>query len=144
MTKEQKLTIAGLKNYLNEWFLGTMSLAMLIDGNSDSFHYIIIETTNNEVIYQTTYKQNEYKGDDQTICSTAGIVDDELRGLVEQCIALDKQMAEHNKQKDNKEIQNIFSLFNNNSKTIKSQELEHHNDFPNTNNVKISSLQRRK
>ena len=44
--------------------------------------------------------------------------------------------------KDNKEIQNIFSLFNNNSKTIKSQELEHQNDFPNTNKVKISSLQR--
>ena len=34
MIKEQKLTIAGLKNYLNELFLGTMSLAMLIDGNA--------------------------------------------------------------------------------------------------------------
>lgn len=103
--KEQKLTITGLRNYLDEWFLGTMSLGMLVDGSNDSFHFLIIETTNNDVIFETIYKKDEYKGEDETICSTSGIVDEELRGLVEQCIALDKQLAESASKKQNNEAQ---------------------------------------
>ena len=105
--KEQKLTITGLRGYLNEWFNGTMSMGLLNDGNNETFNFVIVETTNQSVIYSCCFKNNEYKGEDETICSTAGIVNEELKGLVEQCIALDKQMAEYKaKEQNNNQPQN--------------------------------------
>lgn len=99
--REQKLTISGIRKYLDEWFAGTMSMGLLIDGRDDAFRYVIVETTKGDVVFETIFNKFDYKGEDETICSTAGIVNEELRGMVEKCILLDKQMAESNEEKQN-------------------------------------------
>ncbi len=93
--KEQKLTITGLRSYLNEWFDGTLSMGLLNGKNNESFNFVIVESKNHNLIYSCNFKDNEYRGEDETICSTAGIIDEEFRGVIEKCIALDKQIAEY-------------------------------------------------
>ena len=94
-TKEQKLTISELRKYIDEWFSGTISLVILKNSSYDSFDFIIKETTNGNVIFSSKYKYNDYYGEDKTMCSTAEIINAERRGLIEQCIELDKQLAKN-------------------------------------------------
>lgn len=103
--REQKLTISALRNYLDEWFNGTMSLAMSVDGRDDIFNFLIVNSFNGEVIFSTIYDNHEYSNEDEAICSTSGIVNEELRGIIEKCIMLDKQVESLKKAEANSKNQ---------------------------------------
>ena len=91
--KEQKLTMAELEKYISEWISGIMPVKSA-EQNGEVIEYLIIEPTGCSIVYSCRFNSEEYKGEENTICSTAGITNDELRGLIEKCISLDKQMLE--------------------------------------------------
>ncbi len=103
--KEQKLTIATLRNYLDEWLFSTMSLKLLIDGRDDAFNFVIVNSSNGEVVYRTTYAKGEFVSEEETICSTSGIVNEEFRGVIEHSIMLDKQIASYKEAETNNKTQ---------------------------------------
>lgn len=92
-TKEQKLTIKKLRDYFDEWLGETMSMGLSSD-EKDKFNFVIVETSNQNVIYSCSFNNNEYFGENDTICSTSGIVNQEFRGVIEKCIVLDNQIDE--------------------------------------------------
>ena len=105
--REQKLTIAELEKYLGEWINGIMPVKSQENGGR-LVEYVVIEPTGCSLVYSCVFNANEYKGEEKTICSTAGIANEELRGLIEQCIALDRQLNESKaiKQSENSGPQN--------------------------------------
>ena len=93
---EQILELSKLKQYISEWFLDIHSTIEL--GKYDSFDriYKIYDSTSSNLVYLHTFKVSEML-DESAKVSTSGIIDEELRGLVEQCIMLDKQLEENKK-----------------------------------------------
>ena len=87
--------MSKLKEYISEWFLDVSSTIEL--GKYDSFEriYNLYDVSSSELIFKQTLKVSDIDVE-KSLASTSGIINDELRGLVEQCIALDKQMEELN------------------------------------------------
>ena len=97
---EQKLTLGEMKNYLSEWFAHEL-VSKTIAGKYDSFEriYQLFEEGSNKVIFEHVFGISQFDTLD-AIVSTAGIKDEELRGVVEQCIGLDRQMEQYKKQEE--------------------------------------------
>lgn len=92
MEEGRNLTLSKLRDYIDEWVMSTMSLKMLIDGNPDAFHYMIVYEPSKEVVFSQDYKNSEFTDEENTMCSTTGIVNEDLRGLVEQAIDIDREL----------------------------------------------------
>lgn len=94
---EQTLELSKLKTYIGEWFLDISS--SIEPGKYDSYEriYKIYDTSSSELVYTHTFGGAEMV-DESAMVSTSGIINEELRGLVEQCITLDKQLEESKKQ----------------------------------------------
>lgn len=102
--KEQKLTMAELEKYISEWISGIMPVKSS-EQNGEVIEYLIIEPTGCSVVYSCLFNKEDYKGDDKTICSTACITNEELRGLIEKTIELDKQLNASKAKVENAEPQ---------------------------------------
>lgn len=96
LTKEQKIKLIEMKQYLGEWFFfGTTS--KIVPGKYDSGErtYQILDATSDEVIFEHLLGIDVID-DENALVSTNGIKNEELRGLIEQSIELDKQIAYYN------------------------------------------------
>jgi len=87
---------------LSEWFFQLMSVVVLLEDEEENKRsYSILETDTKEVVFEHKFVgNNDDVGD--LIVSTAGIKNEELRGLVEQCWRLDQQIEEYKKPKQQK------------------------------------------
>lgn len=111
--KEQKLQYNDMLKYIGEWYNICLPHFEFGDNGSDTVIFAVSDFNSGEVIFEQTLNLSEYsskKSDeidfqadkeeieknikDNAIFSTKGILNEELRGLIEQCVALDKQLAE--------------------------------------------------
>ena len=90
---EVNMTLGEMKNYLSEWFLNISSKVEL--GSYDTFErrVVITEPESGEILFTRSFGVDELVTND-VLVSTSGIVNDELRGLIEQCHRLDKQIEQ--------------------------------------------------
>ena len=95
------MTLGEMKRYLSEWFLGTNF--KIVAGEYDTFNRQVVITEENSdlVLFARDFDVKELITD-ESIVSTDCIKNDELRGLVEQCYRLDKQLEEIEKEKASK------------------------------------------
>lgn len=93
------MTLGEMKNYLSEWFLGTNF--KIVAGAYDTFDrkVVISEEGSGDLIFEHTFTVKDFVTDD-AIVSTSSIINEELRGLVEQCYRLDKQLEECKKERE--------------------------------------------
>lgn len=93
ITTEAIMPYGKMKEYLSEWYYEPQFSLSAKAGEYDSnkiFH-ILKENYTGEVVFVWEADMYERFGED-TMVSTAGIVGDELRGLIEQCYELDKRL----------------------------------------------------
>ena len=88
----RKLPIKEMEKYVSEWFNRCKSDASALIDTPDEVIYRITDLSSNKVVYFHQFKAGEYS--DDAVISTDGIINEELRGLVEQCIDLDRQLEE--------------------------------------------------
>ena len=93
ITTEAIMPYGKMKEYLSEWYCEPQFSLSAKAGEYDTnkiFH-ILKENYTGEVVFVWEADMCERFGED-TMVSTAGIVGDELRGLIEQCYALDMRL----------------------------------------------------
>lgn len=102
ITTEAVMPYGKIKEYLSEWYYEPQFSLSAKAGAYDSnkiFH-ILRENYTGEVVFVWEADMTE-KFDENTMVSTAGIVGDELRGLIEQCYALDIQLGSNEAESQN-------------------------------------------
>lgn len=85
-----ELKLEQMEKYVREWLVNPTVAVMPVIGHNDEEAYSISQ--GEDVIYLAIFKKGECKRD--SIVTTSGIIDDELRGCVEKCIYLDIKLAE--------------------------------------------------
>ncbi len=94
---EQKIKLADLKCYLSEWFfMGVTSKVKPVNYDSYNRLYQILDTYSDELLFEHLFGVDTIDMENAEV-STAGIKNQELRGLVEQSIALDNQIEFYKK-----------------------------------------------
>ena len=88
----RKLKLKEMENYIFEWFYRCKSEVCGLTDSSDELIYRITDLSSNKVVYSRQLKHGEYSED--AVVSTEGIIDEEFRGLIEQCIDLDRQLEQ--------------------------------------------------
>ena len=107
MTVEQKLKLSEMKNYLSEWFAGDL-VSKTVMGKYDTYeriYQLYEEGREHEIVFEHIFGVNQLESPD-AIVSTKGIKNEELRGVVEQCIMLDAQIEAYRKTDEEKASQN--------------------------------------
>ena len=85
------MTLGEMKNYISEWF-SFPGVKMIADGNDASNRkVVIIEEKSGKVVFEYAFTDNE-PVTDETLVSTSGILNEELRGLIAQGYMLDKMI----------------------------------------------------
>lgn len=84
----ESLPLKDMEKYILEWLVEPKVEIAEVVGHGDEEAYTIYQRE--EPIYLHIFKKGEYSED--AIVTTAGIYNDELRGMVEQCIRLDRQI----------------------------------------------------
>ena len=84
----ERLPLKDMEKYILEWLVEPKIEISKVVGHADEEAYTIYQRE--EPIYLYIFKKGECTKD--SIVSTEGIFNDELRIMVEQCIRLDKQL----------------------------------------------------
>lgn len=93
ITTEAVMPYKKMKEYLSEWYYEPQFSVSVKPAEYDSskiFH-VVTENYSGEVVFVWQTEMAEMFND-ETMVSSTGIVGDELRGLIEQCFDLDKQL----------------------------------------------------
>ena len=93
ITTEAIMPYGKIKEYLSEWYYEPQFSVSVQPGEYDSgkiFH-VVKENYSGDIVFVWQTGMAE-RFDENTMVSTSGIVGDELRGLIEQCYDLDKQL----------------------------------------------------
>ena len=97
LNEEQKfMPLRKLEKYIIEWIYGARISYLPTDDKSGNLIYQISDI-NGDIIYRGLISQNDSSNKERAILSTDGILNDELKGCVEQCVALDIQIEEYRK-----------------------------------------------
>lgn len=91
----RELTLEDMEKYVCEWLADPKIEIAKVVGHDTEEAYTISQ--GETVEYLTIFKKGECKRD--SIVTTAGVINDELRGCIEQCIDLDRQLEELRKQR---------------------------------------------
>ena len=98
---EQKIELQKMKEYLSEWFAGDL-ISKTSLGRYDSYEriYQIFEEGNEkDIIFEHVFGVSQLESPN-AIVSTAGIKDEQLRGVVEQSIMLDAQIEAYRRENE--------------------------------------------
>lgn len=87
------LTQSEMKKYVQEWIPNLSTMIYVSNIKTDEADLKMIDVSNGELIFSQHLKQSKISEKDKVV-STSGIIDEELRGLIEQCISLDRQLEE--------------------------------------------------
>ena len=97
LNDEQKIMpLRKLEKYIIEWIYGARISYLPTDDKSGNLIYQISDI-NGDIIYRGLISHNDTKNKERAPLSTDGILNDELKGCVEQCVALDIQIEEYRK-----------------------------------------------
>lgn len=94
--KEEVIALGKMKDYLSEWFAGPLKSKTVL-GKYDSYeriYQLFEEGSEESIVFEHVFKADQLESEDALV-STAGIKEEELRGLIEQCIGLDRQIEEY-------------------------------------------------
>ncbi len=89
------MTFGQLKKYLGEWYDSSKFGTQIKVGEYESgkvYHFLVDTSTGERIFYE--FLELGADLNDNTVVSTTNILNDELRGIIEQSYSLDKQLAE--------------------------------------------------
>ena len=112
LKEEQKvMPLEKLEKYIIEWIYGARISFIPADEKSDDLIYQISDI-NNDIVYRSSISAKDAKNRERAMISTDGIFNDELKGCVEQCIALDIQIEEYKNAAEKQSSDNLFAVIN--------------------------------